>query len=170
MIICKRVLVRWRWWRFVGLWSLSVSILTRVRSLKSPLEFVKLTRVNEYYSSLELPAFRLASSFFVSLPLPKSFGHWSFSSSPLQSQNLTKSQLYLRRSRNVEGGIVGFSSCAGGSGSDGRLPCLARLRYTSPSQAHCYIYERWISTTMGLLYDDCMFLSSPFFCCGIFWV
>lgn len=109
-------------------------MLTRVSYLKSPLEFVQLTRVNEYYryrdSRFSLP------SFFVSWPLIAR----SLSSSPITEPY--ESQLYLRLSINVEGGIFGFSSCAGGSGRDGRLPCLARLRNTSPSQAHCNISQR----------------------------
>lgn len=98
-------------------------------------------------------------SLTLSFSLPKSF--WQLI--PVSSETY-KSRVSLCSGvefRNVEGGIVGFSTSAGGSRRDGRLPCLARLHHYPPSQAHRYLPQRWISTTMGLRYDGRTLLPSP---------
>lgn len=156
----EHVVVReWsRWMKIRWTWSLSVNVNTCVISKVSS----RVRSINTCEWILSLSRFALFAAFVLRLLAIDR----SLSSSPITEPY--ESQLYLRLSINVEGGIFGFSSCAGGSGRDGRLPCLARLRNTSPSQAHCNISQRWISTTMGLLYDDCMFLSSPFYCCSSF--
>lgn len=104
---------------------------------------VGLTRVNTYCGS-----FLFFAGFLGHFHQPKSFGNRSSSPLPITEP---------RRIRNVEGRIVGCCACPGRSRRHGRLSCLARLRYTPPSQAHCHLSQRRDSTTMGLLYDDCTF-------------